>query len=353
MTIMISYAREDMAAVLALAADLENAHMDVWVDRELTGGQDWWKTILAQIRSCELFIVALSPDSVRSRACSSELDYAVRLGRPLLPVMLREVAVQLAPQVIADTQIVDYRTRSVDAAIALISAVAGRPAPPPHPTPQPTPPMAPISYMNAFGEAVDASALSFKDQLHLLAELRIYLDDPADHDATEELLRRLRRRHDIAESVGREIDQLLDSPVGRGAGSHTGRKPRSSGGSPTPGPKPTPRTSPKPATSRAPAAAPGGNDTAELARPIRWIHLFSAVLVLLMVIAAGTLQFPVGPIVFFGAALAGLGLATVAIARTKRRPERAALRRGAFIWAGVWVLFFIAVAILYRVNLSS
>ncbi len=356
MTVMISYAREDLAAVLALAADLERAHVDVWVDRELTGGQVWWNAILAQIRSCDLFLVALSPDSLRSRACASELDYAVQLDRPLLPVMLRQVAVQLTPQVIADTQIVDYRTRSVDAAIALISVVAGRPAAPPLPTPLPPPPAAPISYMNAFREAVDASALSFKEQLHLVAELRVYLDDPADRDVAMELLRRLRGRPDIAESVGREVDQLLNLPVAPSSGGpSTERKATGSGELPRlKRDGPTASTSPgPPATTTAPVTpSRSTSNTAELPLPVRGIHLISVALVLLMVVVVwADVPAPAAPIIFFGAALAGFALSLVTIQRLRRHPDRIYLRRGAFVWAGLWTVLFLVVAVLFLTNL--
>ena len=82
MRTFISYARQDQAAVEALNADLERARVDVWMDEELTGGESWWDTILEQIRSCDLYIFALSPNSLRSRACKAELEYALaRIAR--------------------------------------------------------------------------------------------------------------------------------------------------------------------------------------------------------------------------------------------------------------------------------
>jgi Tol biopolymer transport system component len=209
MVVMISYARTDLSAVLALAADLERAHEDVWVDRELAGGQVWWDAILEQIRLCDVYLAALSPSFLDSRACRSELEYAVRLARPILPVMVDDVAIQLAPPVIANAQIVDYRTRSVDSAIALVSAVKGRAAAPPLPTPLPVPPDPPISYMNSFSERIDADSLSYTEQLHLVAELKAYLDRSSDQAVAAQLLQRLRRRTDISEGVGRDIDTLL------------------------------------------------------------------------------------------------------------------------------------------------
>ena len=108
MTVFISYARKDRDLVDVLAHDIERAKHQVWLDHDLTGGQDWWDTILAQIRDCRLFMFVLTPDSIRSKACLAELRYAADLGRPIVPVMVREVAVQLAPQVIARAHIVDY-----------------------------------------------------------------------------------------------------------------------------------------------------------------------------------------------------------------------------------------------------
>ena len=69
MSIFISYARKDRAAAETLRHDLERTRSSVWLDDELTGGQAWWETILGQIRSCDLFVFALSPDSLRSKAC--------------------------------------------------------------------------------------------------------------------------------------------------------------------------------------------------------------------------------------------------------------------------------------------
>ena len=112
MRTFISYARQDQAAVEALNADLERARVHVWMDEELTGGESWWDTILEQIRSCDLYIFALSPNSLRSRACKAELEYALAPNRPP-PAFVRDVAIQLAHPAIARTQMVDYRKRSM------------------------------------------------------------------------------------------------------------------------------------------------------------------------------------------------------------------------------------------------
>jgi hypothetical protein len=208
MRIFISYARRDQAAVEALNADLERARVQVWMDEELIGGESWWDTILEQIRSCDLYIFVLSPNSLGSPVCQAELDYALALSRPLLPVLVRDVAIQLAHPAIAGTQMVDYRNRSMDSLLALMAVIANRPAAPPLPDPLPAAPTAPMSYMNEFRELVDAPDLTYQKQVHLLLDLKGYLDRDEERDIALQLIRGLRQRRDISYSIAREIDQL-------------------------------------------------------------------------------------------------------------------------------------------------
>ena len=210
MRIFISYAREDQAAVEELSADLERARVQVWMDEELIGGEAWWDTVLEQIRSCELYIFALSPNSVRSRACQAQLDYAIALSRPLLPVLIRDVAIQLAHPAIVRTQMVDYRKRSMESLLALMAVVANRPPAPPLPDPLPEAPTTPLSYMNEFRELVDAPDLTYQKQAHLLLDLKGYLDRDEERDIALQLIRGLRQRRDISYSIAREIDQLSE-----------------------------------------------------------------------------------------------------------------------------------------------
>ena len=211
MKVFVSYARRDRDAVDLLLQDMRRARHDVWVDEELTGGQAWWDTILATIRSTDLFVIALSPDLLKSRACHAEYEYAVACGRTILPVMVAPVSPQMAPPAIANAQILDYVERTPNAAINLVTALAAaQPSPPPHEPPPPPPPV-PMSYMNTYREQLDELSLNWQQQTLLLSELRVHLSDDDDRETAVELIKRLRSRGDITESVGREIDGLLAS----------------------------------------------------------------------------------------------------------------------------------------------
>lgn len=209
MKVFVSYARRDRATVDALLQDIRRARHDVWVDEELTGGQRWWETILGTIRGADVFLVALSPDWLTSKACAAELQYAVACNRAVLPIMVGRVSPQMAPPVIANAQILDYIERTPDAAISLVTALSLVQPAGSLPQPLPEAPPVPMSYMNTYRERVDELNLTFQQQSLLLSELRARLADDDDRESARELITRLRRRGDISESIGKEIDSLL------------------------------------------------------------------------------------------------------------------------------------------------
>ena len=150
MAMFVSYSRQDRETVAGLKTDLERLGREVWIDDRLRGGQEWWDEILEAIRSCEVFVWTVSPTSVKSVACKAELTYAFALGRPVLPIMIKPVAIGLTPERIANAQILDYTTRGADQAIKLAGDLQSIPSPPPLPETLPEPPPVPVSYMEPF-----------------------------------------------------------------------------------------------------------------------------------------------------------------------------------------------------------
>lgn len=67
MQAFLSYSRRDAVLVETVVRDLDRARWSCWLDDALGGGETWWREILEQIRSCDVFIFALSAHSVRSR----------------------------------------------------------------------------------------------------------------------------------------------------------------------------------------------------------------------------------------------------------------------------------------------
>ena len=156
--IFVSYAREDERAATLLVADLVSYGHKVWWDQSLTGGQAWWATILEQIRDCHAFIIVMSPISLASGACAAEISYAAALLRPILPIMVKAVAPQLLPPIVAAHQIVDYRRAGTRARNALRRAIETLPEPPLLPAPLPEAPPTPAPTSMSLPQSYEAPA---------------------------------------------------------------------------------------------------------------------------------------------------------------------------------------------------
>jgi non-canonical purine NTP pyrophosphatase (RdgB/HAM1 family) len=89
MKIFISYSHEDATHALSIQQALE-IH-EVWFDQRLSIGQAWWEEIERQIARAHCFLFLLSPNSMQSEHCQKELDLAIRLQKPVAPVMIEEM----------------------------------------------------------------------------------------------------------------------------------------------------------------------------------------------------------------------------------------------------------------------
>lgn len=213
MAIFISHSSRDHAAVRTLTQHLQAARENVWLDQSLIGGEAWWERILHQIRSCTVFVVALSNSCLQSKPCRAEIEYAKALGLPILPVIIGDVdSYRIDP--IFTVQSVDFRNPDAAAGAALIAAVHERAAARKDlPDPLPDPPPVPYEYLQRLGVAIDSpDELSPTEQATILADLRQALrseDDESVRDDIHRLLRALRRRSEVTLATVDEIDDLL------------------------------------------------------------------------------------------------------------------------------------------------
>jgi serine/threonine kinase PknH len=211
--LFVSYASQDRAAIDNLLTGLRRAHEQVWVDEELGGGEAWWRTILEQIRGCEVFISALSNNSLASKPCQAELRYAEALQRPILPVQVGPVdSVRVTP--LAATQILDYRNPTKPAGIQLIAAVQKLQAQVgPLPSPLPSEPEVPFAYLMRLATKLASPELSRHQQVELVSQLKARLDedgnDPAVRRDIARLLCMLRDRPDVTWRTRTDIESVL------------------------------------------------------------------------------------------------------------------------------------------------
>jgi len=147
-SVFVSYNRDDRTRVGELVDGLNRLEYRVWLDEDLSGGQDWWEAILGQIRACDALLLVISPAELQSQACREEVGYARSLGKPVVPVMVQEVPIERLPPDLARLQLVDYTGRSRNEAFDLMVALRRLSTPAELPDPLPVPPPIPMSHGN-------------------------------------------------------------------------------------------------------------------------------------------------------------------------------------------------------------
>jgi hypothetical protein len=208
-----SYAREDREGVRVLLDGVRHLRHQVWVDERLSGGQAWLDEILAQIRGCDAMLIAISPALLESQVSALERQYGARVGKPMLPVMIRPVLADLLPPDLAPLQCIDYTQPGPKAAFELAGALYGLPPAGPLPDPLPDPPPVPISYLSGLSDRVQARRLSLDDQLAVVARLRTAMERPREREAAVNLLQAMRQRTDLYHAPAMEIDKLMREQI--------------------------------------------------------------------------------------------------------------------------------------------
>jgi WD40 repeat protein len=98
-SLFISYSRKDIEAARKLTAALKDQALDFWIDWEgIPPTVDWWKEIEKGIEEADIFLFLISPDSCKSTVCQREIEHAAQNGKRLVPVVVRDVRADEAPQ---------------------------------------------------------------------------------------------------------------------------------------------------------------------------------------------------------------------------------------------------------------
>ena len=104
----ISYADADDQFVLQLRTALEARGRNVWIDADdIPSGARWRQELGSAIEAADSFVFVITPASVASAECQTELARAVEVGKRLVPVLYRDAAG--APPELLTYQYVDAR----------------------------------------------------------------------------------------------------------------------------------------------------------------------------------------------------------------------------------------------------
>ena len=208
--LFISYARKNKPDVDDLVRDLDALGYQTWVDSSLRGGQTWWEEILRRIADSDVFLVVVSRHTLSSVACKRELEWALALNKPVLPVAV-ERRPDALPRTLSMRQIVDYSKSGREAAFALAGGLTTLPPAPPLPEQLPEPPPAPLSYLSDLVDQVSQpDPLTHEQQHQILVQLQPALRsaDPEERGGGRYVLETFNKRQDLYADVDRTLAQL-------------------------------------------------------------------------------------------------------------------------------------------------
>ena len=120
--IFISYANEDRDTAAQLAAHLESAGWSVWWDRRIPAGRTWRAVLAEALVDTRCMIVLWSENSVESPWVAEEAEEARRLGKTLVPVLIRRVEPPIGFRTIQAADLTRWNGSADDAAILQLVA---------------------------------------------------------------------------------------------------------------------------------------------------------------------------------------------------------------------------------------
>jgi predicted ATPase len=120
-SLFISYSHADSAFVDQLEADLRKLGFETWVDRQrLAGGQRWRRELQEAVEHAQALLIVLSPDAIASQNVQIEYDYALDVGKLVIPVYYRQCNV---PMELHAIQWIDFRQSYEQGLAALVHAL--------------------------------------------------------------------------------------------------------------------------------------------------------------------------------------------------------------------------------------
>jgi hypothetical protein len=96
--IFISYSRKDIDFAQKIVDALAAQKLDTWIDwKSIPKGEDWEQEIYRGVEGANVLLFLISPESVRSNMCKKEIAHAVKNGKRILPVVVRDAEHELIP----------------------------------------------------------------------------------------------------------------------------------------------------------------------------------------------------------------------------------------------------------------
>ena len=125
-SLFISYSRRDIEFARKLTDSFKGQKLDFWIDWQgIPPTVDWWREIEKGIEEADVFVVLISPESIKSKVCSREITHAIKNGKRLIPIIISDLKSDEVPSSISHLNWIYLRpTDDYDAGISkLLNAI--------------------------------------------------------------------------------------------------------------------------------------------------------------------------------------------------------------------------------------
>jgi CHASE2 domain-containing sensor protein len=113
--VFISYSRADSDFVRKLNNGLQIQNKTTWFDQEsIASGEDFEREIFQGIESSNNFLFIISPNSIESPYCASEVEYAKKLNKRIVTVLYQNVDPKKLHPTLASVQWIDFNNYGGD-----------------------------------------------------------------------------------------------------------------------------------------------------------------------------------------------------------------------------------------------
>ena len=217
--VFISYSSCDRKTVEKIVENFIYFGFDVWYDKNIGVGEEWWKKILFEIKERDFLAFIISENSLESEACKSEYEYAIALNKHILPILIdKKVDYNLIPIKLRDKQILDYKFKILTTEGAwktqLTKSINSREDEERSlPNPMPKEPIAPTDdkLCTLIDKINTKEGLAFNEQQEIVSELKDILYTSSKREGAIKALARLKKTSYVAKAIETEIDDLLES----------------------------------------------------------------------------------------------------------------------------------------------
>ncbi len=121
--VFLSYSRKDVVFAENLQRSLKAEGYDVLLDAtDIAAGEDWQARLGRLIVEADTVVFCLSPHSVASKICSWEAGEAERLGKRILPVVVKAVPDASVPPGLSKLNFIFFHRKPHEAALATLRA---------------------------------------------------------------------------------------------------------------------------------------------------------------------------------------------------------------------------------------